>query len=149
MQIADIKVEDVRRGTNWKFDPPDDEAWTEQPMENWATVVSSDSFAPEDHVLYSGLVLLSTGAVLPTLCLKEAGSPEYGGDYCWFVNARWRQLGLGKPDVAIVEEYTASPLALDPSFDSDDDLYRAEHREGFRRFSARISADVTVQFGPY
>ncbi|MBK8812723.1 MAG: hypothetical protein IPN69_18600 [Acidobacteria bacterium] len=148
MRISDISIEDVRRGLNWKFVHPDD-SWLGQPMEHWDGVLPLDAIHPEDSILYSGLVVLSDGVVLPTVTLKEVGSPEYGGDYCWHVNGSWRQVGLEKVDVEIVKDFIAGPLDDDPSFDSDDGLYREEHKQGFQSFCIRISGDVKVVVRPW
>ena len=118
-------------------------------MEEWSEVEECEDLGSIDHVIYSGLVVLSTGQVVPTICLKEAGSPEYGGDCCWFVNGSWRQLGLDEvPDVQIVDSYTASPLACDRSFESDNGRYRAHHAIGFLRHAGRMSAEVTLKLVP-
>jgi len=113
MRVADIPVEMVRSGTNWRFVQAESED-LDVPMEQWGgeeIVDAAYDWSLADSVIYSGLVMLSTGQVVPTLCLKEALSPEYGGDYCWFVNGSWRQLGLDHVDGAeVVTGYTASPL---------------------------------------
>ena len=151
MKIADIPVDAVRRGTNWRFVSSGSES-ARLPMEEWSGVEPLDgveSWALGDLVIYSELVVLNTGQVVPTLCLKEALSPEYSGDLCWFVNGAWRQLGLDHVDDAeVVAGYTASPLPCDPSFDSDDDSYRTEHSANFARHVASMSAEVTLRLRP-
>jgi len=108
-----------------------------------------DARSSGDLVIYSGLVVLSTGQIVPTLCLKEALSAEYGGDYCWFVNGSWRQLGLDHIDDAeIIGDYTASPLPCDPSFDSDDGSYRVGHSSDFNRHASLMSDKVTLRLRP-
>ena len=86
---------------------------------------------------------------MPTLCLKEALSADYGGDCCWFANGSWRQLGLDHIDDAeVITDYTASPLPCDPSFDSHDGSYRAEHASNFERHVELISDKITLRRRP-
>src|SRR5262245_43992419 len=141
----------VRRGTNWRFVRSESED-RGVPMERWSGVEPVDAahaWSSGDLVIYSGLVVLSTGEVVPTLCLKEALSAEYGGDYCWFVNGSWRQLGLDHVDEAeVTTGYTASPLPCDPSFDSEDGSYRVEQSSNFSRHMNLLSDKVTLRLRP-
>ena len=81
MRIGDIPVEMVRRGKNWRFVLAESED-LDAPMEHWngvEMVDTGDAWSSADSVVYSGLVVRDTGQIVPTLCLKEAMSPEYGG----------------------------------------------------------------------
>ena len=118
-------------------------------METWETFVPASEFHEEDEVLYSGLLVLDTDEVVPMVCLKEVGSPEIGGDYCWYVNDQRIQIGLMRPNENIVSEYIASPLPQDSSFDSDDGSFRLNQQQGFRMYAAQISANVKVDYMPY
>lgn len=151
MRICDIPVAMVRLGKNWRFVPDDSEVLG-SPMERWEgveDVAAGQAWLPDDSVIYSGLIVLSTGQVVPMLCLKEALCAEIGGDYCWFVNGRWRQLGVDHIlGVEIVSSHIASPLICDPSFDCEDGSYRAEEPSSFRRYVDQLSAEVSLVLRP-
>lgn len=134
MKIGEISVRDVWAGTNWRFCPPDDDDWVHLAMSEWEGVVLCHEFSEQDDVIYSGLAVSPSGRVTPLLLLKTVGSADYGGDYCEYVNGRWRQVGLEpNPGAPVEHEYVADPLLIDPSFGAPDSDYRQSHREGFRR----------------
>ncbi len=140
MRIKDIQVSEVGAGKNWRFVPPDDDAWLDLPMEEWGDVQETDRFDATDTVIYSALIAYPSGAVTPLLQLKEVGYADYGGDYCEFVNGEWRQLGLSpNPDAPRGQEYVANPLPIDPSFSSFDHDYRKWHRDGFLAHTGALS----------
>ena len=118
MRIGDIDVHEVLRGKNWLLVPAPDETY-DAPLEEWDGVqeIGSRKLEEEDQIVYSGLYVTHT-TVTPLLMLKELGDYEFGGDYCEFVDGRWRQLGLEPdPDAEIGDEYYADPLPLDPLFE--------------------------------
>ena len=99
----------------------------------------SREFNSQELAVYSGLLVLSDKQVLKTICVKEVGDLDYGGDYCVFIDGSWKVLG---PDIGIggeiEEEYFANPLENDPSFDSLDHDYREAHRAEFRQHRSGI-----------
>ncbi len=116
MRIKDIKLTEVKRGTNWRLVETDEEAWRDTPMEEWR-IERAEPLRVTDHAVYSGAYVLENGSVEPLLLLKEVSSIEYGGDYCEHVGGRWRQVGLEpNPDAPIGDEYIANPHDDDPSF---------------------------------
>ena len=85
-------------------------------MEEWR-IEPAEPLQSDDHAVYAAVYVLENGAVEPLLLVKEVSSPEYGGDYCEYVDGRWRQLGLvPNPDAPIGTEYIANPHPDDPSF---------------------------------
>jgi hypothetical protein len=116
VQIKDIRLSDVARGLNWRLIETDQEGWWDKPMEKWQ-VERAEPLRTTDHAVYSGVYVLANGQVEPLLLLKEVSSIEYGGDYCEYVDGKWRQVGLEpNPDAPIEIEYFANPPADDPSF---------------------------------
>lgn len=139
MKIREIDVRDVLAGKTWRFVEASDETY-EAPMEEWDGVEDAGVLEPEDSVIYSGVFVVGEH-VYPLLLLKELGDVEYGGDYCMFVDGRWRQVGLEPllaEDITEAEEYMADPSSLDPSFDAPDHDYRESHRQGFRTHVGRV-----------
>jgi hypothetical protein len=133
VKIREIDVADVLAGKTWRFVEGRSETY-EGPMEDWDGVKAGATLRPRDLIIYSG-VLVTSKRVYPLLLLKELGDPEYGGDYCMFVDGRWRQAGLDPGlgmEIADAEEYIAAPSPLDPSFDAPDHDYREWHRKGFK-----------------
>lgn len=142
MRICEIPACDVRLGKNWKFSKPLSPETLELPITDWGPIVECDDFRTDDTIVYSGLVVLANGQVLPTTIIKEVGDLDYGGEICIYYRGMWEvlapQLQLG----SIREEYFANPLELDPSFDSDDGDYREDHRSGFLEYCSGLMSDT-------
>ena len=140
MQIKDITLDDIRQGKNWKVVLPEDGSFPDDiPLEG-LTVEEAAEFEPEDYVVYSTIFVTNAGAVKALVMIKTVEDMDYGGDYCEFVDGRWRQLGLEpNPNAPFGEEYIADPLEQDPSFVSEDD-YRKAHREGFKKNISLLKA---------
>jgi hypothetical protein len=137
MKIRDITLADIRAGKNWCLVPPAEERWFDAPMEEWGPLVESDQFAPEDHVVYSGLVAYRSGRVKAIVQIKTVGDLDYGGDFCELVDGKWRQLGLvPNPNAEVGQEFIANPLSTDESFSTDE--YREEHRQGFFKHASKL-----------
>lgn len=134
MRIKDITLDDIRGGKNWKVVLPEDGVFPEAiPLEEVAAE-EADEFGPGDYIAYSSIFVTGAGEVKPLVMIKLVADLDYGGDYCEFVDGRWRQLGLEPdPHAPSGEEYVANPLEQDPSFVSEDD-YRKAHREGFKKY---------------
>jgi hypothetical protein len=131
MRIRDITITDICAGKNWRFTPTDNDRWFDAPMDEWGPLIETDQFTPENHVVYSGLIVDRFGRVEAIVLIKMVGDIDYGGDYCECISGVWRQLGLvPNPNSEISEEFIANPLVSDPSFSSDE--YREHHRKGFR-----------------
>ena len=139
MTIRDITIADILARKNWRLAEADVEACLDLPMEEWGPIVRVEVFAPNDHVIYSGLTAFVSGRVVPIVCIREVQYLDYGGDYCEFVDGAWRQLGLvPNPQVEDSNTYIADPLSYDPSFDSPDHDYRQHHRDGFAQYARRL-----------
>jgi hypothetical protein len=137
MKIRDITVAKIREGKNWRFVVPESEDWIELPMEEWGPLLEASAFHLNDRVVYSGLIAYPSGRVKPIILFKEVGDLDYGGDYCEFVDGRWRQVGLiPNPSAEIGQEFIANPLAIDKSFSNDE--YREHHRRGFAKYVGKL-----------
>jgi hypothetical protein len=141
MRIRDITVADIGQGKNWKVKSTEDFDWENDPLEDLSIVDASD-FEPEDEIVYSALYVTHNGEVQPLVLIKAVEDSDYGGDYCEFVNGKWRQVGL-VPDPSALPgtEFIANPLEYDESFISEDD-YRAHHREGFQKYKQGLLAQT-------
>lgn len=143
MKIRDITLRDICLGKNWRFLPPDDDAWLDKPMEEWGPIEEAAEFLPEDQIVYSGITVYESGRVAPIVCIREVQYPDFGGDYCEFANDRWRQLGLEpNPDAEHGETFFANPLDIDPSFDSVPDNYRDHHRNAFKENIGKLQSNA-------
>lgn len=128
MRIADVTLADIRAGLNWKLLDPDDQYRGEPPEKMEIEV--TDTYTPDDYVLYSGLQVTDSGKVYGLLLLKRVGDHGYGGDYYDFNKGRWTQVGLeSEPDAEPSNEYIANPLDIDPSFVELRTLYRQQFQE--------------------
>jgi hypothetical protein len=133
-RIADLTPTDIRGGSVWRVVwgdwKPDD------PLET-VHVAPLGRVDEEDEIAYAALSVTEDGVVTPLVLIKEAGTPDYGGDYLEFVDGRWRQVGLEpNPDAPPQQEYVAHPLDEDPSFGGHE--YREAHRVGFRQWATRL-----------
>lgn len=139
MKIRDITIADIRAGKNWRLSDIDLQECLDLPMEEWGPLVEALRFEPSDCVVYSGLVAYASGRVKPIVCVREVQYLDYGGDYCEFVQGKWRQVGLvPNPNAEVGREYIANPLANDPSFDALDHDYREYHRRGFSNHNSSL-----------
>ena len=137
MRIRDITLAEVRAGKNWRFVAPDDDRWFHAPMEDWGPLLAAGDFEPDDHVVYSALMAYESGRTEPLLMVKRVGDLDYGGEYCEYVDGKWRQVGLvPDPDVEFGDEFIADPLGIDESFSEDE--YRQQHREGFLKHAGKL-----------
>lgn len=137
MKIRDIELAEIRSGKNWRFVAPDTDRWFDLPMEDWGPLLAAGEFGPDDYVVYSGLIVYSSGFVKPIVLFKQVGDLDYGGDYCEFVEGKWRQIGLvPNPDAEVGQEFFANPLPIDGSFSNDE--YREHHRQGFRKHVSKL-----------
>ena len=135
MRIADITVADILARKNWQLAESAVQACLELPLEEWGPLTEVAAFAPDDHVVYSGLMVYP-GRVIPVVCLREVQYLDYGGEYCEFVEGAWRQVGLvPNPNADIVDTFIADPLPNDPSFDAPDHDERQYQRDGFARYA--------------
>lgn len=142
MKIRDITLRDICLGKNWRYLPPDD-AWLDEPMEEWGPIEEAEDFSPEDLIVYSGITVYESGRVAPVVWLREVQYLDFGGDYCEFANGCWRQLGLEpNTDAEHGETFFANPLNIDPSFDSVPDDYREHHRNGFQTNIGKLQSDA-------
>lgn len=136
MQIRDIQLADICAGKNWRL-VPQTECWFDAPMEEWGPIIETDQFQPDDHIVYSGLIVYSTGRVVPIVMVRTVSDGSYFGDSCEFIDGAWRQAGLEpNPNADGSREFIANPLRIDESF--SDDEYRTEHREGFLFHVSRL-----------
>ncbi len=132
--IKDISLEEIKRGSNWKATYPED---PDAPFED-CLVEETIDFKPEDTIAYSVISVTEDEQVKPLIQIKEVVYLDYGGDYCEWIDGKWRQLGLvPNPNAPISQEYVANPLDIDPSFDADHD-YRAWHRDNFKKYISKI-----------
>lgn len=116
MRIKDIKLTEVKRGLNWRLVGTDNKRWFDEPMEEWE-IEPAAPLQTSDYAVYSGVFVLENGQVQPLLLIKEVSSPEYGGDYCEYVDGKWRQLGLvPNPNAPFGTEYIANAHPEDPSY---------------------------------
>lgn len=133
-KIKNISINEILEGKNWKLL---DNEHLEFPMEE-TSIKEESNFIPTDRILYSGVLVSRSGVVTPIVLSKEINYIDYGGDYCWYVNGKWIQIGLvPNPDSESMDEYIANPLEIDPSYDSDHD-FRLEHRENFFKWSKKL-----------
>jgi len=143
MKIRDISIQSICKGKNWRFVPPNGSDWLALPMEEWGPIEDATEFQPDDTIVYSGLVVYSSGRVKPIICLKEVQDADIGGDFCEFVGGQWQQIGLKPdPDTELRTEYIAYPLENDPSFDSSDNSFRDYHRNGFRQHVSKLISET-------
>ena len=134
MRIKDISINDIKEGKNWKVLSPENIDWDKISLEELSIRDSSD-FNEDYLILYSAVFVSDDEKTTPLVMLKKVGDLDYGGDYCEFVDGRWRQLGLEpNPNAPFGNEYYANPLEKDESFVSDDHDYRKWHRNNFRKY---------------
>jgi hypothetical protein len=134
MRIRDITVADILERKNWRLSEADLQLCCERPLEEWGPLAEVRTFAPSDHVVYSGITVYGDGRVKPIVCVREVQYLDYGGDYCELAAGGWRQIGLvPNPDAEVGETYIGNPLPSDPSFDAPDHDHRQYHRDGFAR----------------
>jgi hypothetical protein len=140
MQIRDITLADICAGKNWRLVPQTDD-WCEAPLEDWGPLVETEEFAPDDHIVYSGLIVYRSGTVEPFVLVRTVSDGDYGGDYCEFVDGAWRQVGLvPNPNAEVGDEFIANPLPLDQSFCGE---YDHEHqRRGFQTHVGKLRRDA-------
>ncbi len=128
MRIADVTLADIKAGTNWKLLDPDAQYRGDPPEK--MEIEATDTYAPDDYVVYSALQVTDSGKVHGLLLVKRVGDHGYGGDYYQLNKGRWTQLGLEpQPDAELSQEYVANPLDIDPSFDELRILYRQQFQE--------------------
>jgi hypothetical protein len=140
-QIKDLTLAEIRAGTNWLLAEPDSLFDPNGPVEEWR-IEPARSFTQEDEIVYSGLSVTDAGVVTPVVLIKRVGDLDYGGDYCEWIDGRWRQVGIApNPLAPPSQEYIANPLPQDSSFETSDRDYRAEHRAGFRRWVSALPSD--------
>lgn len=60
MRIKDIKLTEVKRGTNWRLVETDEEAWRVSPMEEWR-IEPAEPLRGTDHAVYSAAYVLENG----------------------------------------------------------------------------------------
>jgi hypothetical protein len=138
MRIADITMEDIRHGRNWRACCEDFDFF-EQPLEE-LEIEDCVEFTTDDTIVYSGIWVGGDDSVVALVLIKEAFDAGYGGDYCEYVNGRWKQLGLvANPNAQPGNEYIANPLDLDPSFDAPDHDYREYHRTKFLAYKDSLN----------
>lgn len=135
MQISEITFEDIKRGKNWRIANPSE--FNDLELED-LTIESCNNFSLNDYVVYSSIFVSDEGKVIPTVIIKEVGSPEHGGDMCEMIDGKWQRVGLNPNPTASVfgKEYVANPLLDDPSFDTrdEDDDERTYNKEEFRKW---------------
>jgi hypothetical protein len=140
MKIRDITMRDIQQGKVWRLSPPAVAAALDLPLEEWGPIEETAQFAPDDHVIYSGLVVYRSGGVKAIVCVREVQYLDYGGAYCEFVNGCWQRLGLKpNPNAEPGAEFIASPLAIDPSFEASNHDFRKYHRDNFRTHVGKLS----------
>ena len=133
MRIKDISVSDIKEGRNWKVLSPEDIDWDNILLEE-TPIEECFDFDDEDLIVYSAIFVSDDEQITPLVMIKQVSDTGYGGDYCEFVDGRWRQVGLVPNPEAFGTEYYANPLEKDESFVSDDDDYRKWHRDNFRKY---------------
>lgn len=130
MRIRDIRVEDVKAGTNWRVRGATD---VHQNMPDWE-IEECSTFRPSDTVVYSALAVLRAGEVRPLVVIREVGTYEWWGDTCEYVDGAWRELVQSNDWEG--EEFVASPLTEDPSFMGE--YSHERQRAGFARWRDRL-----------
>lgn len=133
MRIADITIDDIRGGKNWRA-LVEDFDFVQAPLEE-LEIENCLEFCEDDVVVYSAIYVVDDDKVNAMVLIKEAFDVEYGGDYCVFEKGKWQQLGL-KPNPSAIpgSEYIASPLEADASFDAPDHDFRKWNRKHFNRY---------------
>lgn len=139
MRLADISLDDVRAGTNWRLQNPD-VLFEEGRSEDLEVRVLDRDPDPDDFIVYSGVLVTRGGSVRPMLLVRGLGEGGYGGDYYDYRDGRWARVDIvDDPREITAKEFVADPLAADPSFDSDEeDSLRTLYREEFRRLAGEI-----------
>jgi hypothetical protein len=144
MRIADISLQDVRAGKNWRV--LNFEALSECDLAlEMLEIEPLGTYGDEDALVYSGLTVHleneseplgqhrpretcvfapeapsgllegQVAVVLPLLMVKVVS--DIGWDYCEYTEAGWRQLGLTpNPDAPLTHEYLANPAPEDAEF---------------------------------
>ena len=136
MKIKDVTLSEISSGINWKV-LVDDEFDFDLPLEDW-DIEDTAEFERYDTIAYSAVYVVENNAT-PLILIKEVQGIDYGGDYCEYINGKWRQLGLEPdPNAPVGQEYIANPLDQDPSFDAPDWDHRGWHRENFRKFVIKL-----------
>ena len=136
MKIKDVALSEIASGKNWKI-VLDDEFDFDLPLEEWM-IEDAAEFSVDDMVAYSAVYVVENNFT-PLILIKDVQGIDYGGDYCEYLNGKWRQLGLEPdPDALPGIEYIANPLEEDPSFDAPDWDQRGWHRQNFRKFAEKI-----------
>ena len=130
MRIRDLTLEDIRSAKTWRLcaeDYPED-----LPLEELGPLEPCEAFGLEDTVVYAGLMTYPGGPSRALVLIRTVGELDFGGDYCEFVEGKWRQLGLvPDPDSLFCEEYIGNPLSNDPSFDCPTHDERQRQRSEF------------------
>ena len=130
MRICDLTLDDIRSGRVWRLSA--DDRPEGEPLEELGPLEECEAFELEDSAVYAGLMTYPGGPARAIVLIRCVGDIGYGGDYCEFVDGRWRQLGLvPDPDSPFTDEYIGNPLSNDPSFESPSHDERERQRHGF------------------
>ncbi|MCP3973695.1 MAG: hypothetical protein GY720_04300 [bacterium] len=135
MRISDLTLADIKAGKNWRAS---DFAAHLGPLHSML-IEETDGFRDDDTVVYPGVFISDSGKVSALLLIKRVGDIEIGGDYCELHEGQWRQVGLEPdPNAEFGREAIASPLAQDPSFESEGDGLRFENQQEFLSHVKRL-----------